>query len=89
MTQEQVNEGEFKKRNANLVIQSRLYHWFEIRKIQQLFDDWSDEAKKEFPKLTNHVVEGKDYSPEKMLLCCESWHREIREWFRKWFGDAV
>jgi hypothetical protein len=75
-----MNEGEFKKRNKALVIQSRLYHWKEIHKIQSLFDSWTDEAKKEFPKFKKWNKNTKDDWMNLALL--------RYTWFVKWFGEA-
>ncbi len=53
-------EGELKRRNRAIKIQSRLYHWSEIHKIQQLFDSWIDEARN-FPSLTIDYPSEKDF----------------------------
>ena len=82
-----MSEGELKKRNKDLVIQLRFYHWTEIHKIQSLFDDWIAEAKKEFPNFKSIIQqfqEGNTWIPNDFpsTEAC----RDMIIWFLKWFG---
>lgn len=49
--------------------------------------EWLKEFKRGFPKLTDRLVQGKQYTTEQMLLMCESWHREVQEYLKRWLGD--